>query len=445
MPFIKVQKLVRNEDGTVKSGSAAIMDTVYVKDGKYHSKQVQRERLGKVVDLDPSGRRGIFRSPTRGLVRYDADTDEFAEASEGETIVIKKPAGTHVVFGDAYAFLELARASGVLASMRRAVPDVQSFESILIRAAKDFSSPFVPSDAFMARSFISSVLKDADKTAAMGAEKSRKAFFKEFCPKPPEMVSDVASYDSPHVILGVSEGRTVWCDSVVDTSRWTAPEGVQLAVLSQDYVSAQLFKNYDSDSPLTFIASMPAKKGLPYKESCQKALKHVGEKECTYEMNGREYFGVRKKAEVFGKKAFAYVYADMGGSGVPMPSFTVLLSNKSMRPDAVMEAFMSALRSEASVRRGGTFDSSFEKVRGLALCGIASRIMRDEVRKVVEAAGIKTLDLVGYAQAVMCSVEDGKVCVEAPGKLSGAAFSKIGVKVPSELDIGEYHESLISP
>jgi hypothetical protein len=35
--------------------------------------------------------------------------------------------------------------------------------------------------------------------------------------------------------------------------------------------------------------------------------------------------------------------------------------------------------------------------------------------------------------------------VEAPGKLSGAAFSKIGVKVPSELDIGEYHESLVSP
>jgi hypothetical protein len=64
-----------------------------------------------------------------------------------------------------------------------------------------------------------------------------------------------------------------------------------------------------------------------------------------------------------------------------MPSFTVFLSNKSMRPDAVMEAFMSALRSEASVRRGGTFDSSFEKVRGSALCGIASRVMRDEVRK----------------------------------------------------------------
>ncbi len=445
MPFIKVQKLVRDEDGKVRSGSAAVMDTVYVKDGKYHSKQVQRERLGKVVDIDPSGRRGIFRSPTRGLVRYDADADEFSEASEGETIVIEKSSGTHVVFGDVYAFLELARASGVLASMRRAVPDVQSFESILIRAAKDFTFPFAPADAFMARSFISSVLKDSDRAAAMGSEKSRKAFFKEFCPKPPEMVSDVASYDSPHVILGVSGGRTVWCDSVVDTSRWTAPEGVQLAVLSQDYVSAQLFKNYDSESPLTFIAPMPAKKGLPYKEACQKALKHVGEKECTYRMNGRDYFGVRKKVEVFGRKAFAYVYADMGGSGIPLPSFTVLLSNKSLRPDAVMEAFMSALRSEASVRRGGTFDSSFEKVRGSALCGIASRMMRDEVRRAAEAAGMKVPDLAGYAQAVMCCVEDGRIRVEAPGKRSEDAFSAIGVKVPSEIGVEEYRESLVSP
>ncbi len=445
MPFIKVQKLVRNEDGTVRSGSAAIMDAVYVKDGKYHSKQVQRERLGKVVDLDPSGRRGIFRSPTRGLVRYDADADEFSEASEGETIVIKKPSGTHVVFGDVYAFLELARASGVLASMRRAIPDSQSFESILVRAAKDFTFPFVPADAFMARSFISSVLKDSDRTAAMGSEKSRKAFFKEFCPEPPEMVSDVASYDSPHVILGVSGGRAVWCDSVVDTSRWTAPDGVQLAVLSQDYVSAQLFKNYDSESPLTFIVSMPAKKGLPYKEACQKALKHVGEKECMYELNGRDYFGVRKKIEAFGKKAFAYVYADMGGSGVPMPSFTVLLSNKSMRPDSVMEAFMSALRSEASVRRGGTFDSSFEKVRGSALCGIASRIMRDEVRKAAEAAGIRVSDLAGYSQAVMCSVDDGRICVETPGKPASKAFSAIGVGVPESLDAGKYRESLLNP
>ena len=53
------------------------MDVVYVKEGKYHSKQVQREKLGKVVSLDDSKRRGVFMSPTRGLVGYDVDKDCF--------------------------------------------------------------------------------------------------------------------------------------------------------------------------------------------------------------------------------------------------------------------------------------------------------------------------------------------------------------------------------
>ena len=269
MPFIKVQRLVRNEDGTVKSGSAAVMDSVYVKEGKYHSKQVLRESLGKVVELDESRRRGIFRSPTRGLVIYDADKDEFSEASEGQTIVTRKSSGRHVAFGDAYVFLETARKSGVLEPMRKAVPDDASYEGILFRAAKEFSSPRMPMEAFAARSFLPSVLDCKAAASQMGSEGARKRFFQQFCPGRPETVSDAAMYDGPRVMLGTYGGRTVWCDAVMDPSRWSAPEGTGLAVLSQDYVSQQLFKSYDQDSALTFIAVMPARKGLPYKEACQ--------------------------------------------------------------------------------------------------------------------------------------------------------------------------------
>ena len=64
MSFIKVQKLVRNEAGTILSGSAAIVDTVYVKTGnKNHSKQVVRERLGKVISLNEDKKSGVFLSP----------------------------------------------------------------------------------------------------------------------------------------------------------------------------------------------------------------------------------------------------------------------------------------------------------------------------------------------------------------------------------------------
>ncbi len=66
MPFIKVQKLVREGD-KVLSGSAAVVDTSYVTGQKYHSKHTVRERLGKILDLSNDKRSGIFQSPTRGL------------------------------------------------------------------------------------------------------------------------------------------------------------------------------------------------------------------------------------------------------------------------------------------------------------------------------------------------------------------------------------------
>lgn len=53
MAYIHVQKLVLDEDGKIKSGSASVMESVYEpnKDGskKGHSKHVQREKLGKIV------------------------------------------------------------------------------------------------------------------------------------------------------------------------------------------------------------------------------------------------------------------------------------------------------------------------------------------------------------------------------------------------------------
>ena len=76
MAFIRVQKLVRDSNGNIISGSAAIKESRYIKDGgKFHSRQIVRERLGKVVWLSDDGKSGIFLSPKRGLVFYDSATD----------------------------------------------------------------------------------------------------------------------------------------------------------------------------------------------------------------------------------------------------------------------------------------------------------------------------------------------------------------------------------
>ena len=78
MAFIKAQKIIRDENGVITSGSAAIVDTVYISTGsKNHSKHNVREKLGKVLYLSKDRKSGIFMSPTRGLVEYNALTDTF--------------------------------------------------------------------------------------------------------------------------------------------------------------------------------------------------------------------------------------------------------------------------------------------------------------------------------------------------------------------------------
>ncbi len=69
MSFIKAQKIVRNADGYIISGSAAIVDAVYVNTGqKSHSRHVVREKLGRVLFLSDDKKQGIFLPLTRGLI-----------------------------------------------------------------------------------------------------------------------------------------------------------------------------------------------------------------------------------------------------------------------------------------------------------------------------------------------------------------------------------------
>ena len=50
MGFIKTQKVVRDKNNVIVSGSAAVVDTVYIGTGQAnHSKHEVREKLGKVL------------------------------------------------------------------------------------------------------------------------------------------------------------------------------------------------------------------------------------------------------------------------------------------------------------------------------------------------------------------------------------------------------------
>lgn len=65
MAFIRVQKLLRDINGNILSGRAVIRDSQHIKDGgKFHSRQIVCERLGKVIWLASDGKSKVT-VPTR--------------------------------------------------------------------------------------------------------------------------------------------------------------------------------------------------------------------------------------------------------------------------------------------------------------------------------------------------------------------------------------------
>ena len=78
MPFIRFRKLKYDDSGKIISGTAAIIDVKYIPGKKKNSsKQSVREKLGKVIEKY-SNKKGLFVSPTRGLIIYDSSTDSFS-------------------------------------------------------------------------------------------------------------------------------------------------------------------------------------------------------------------------------------------------------------------------------------------------------------------------------------------------------------------------------
>ena len=136
MAFIKAQKIVRDKNNVIVSGSAAVVDSVYVGTGqKSHSKHEVREKLGKVLYLTEDKKQGVFLSPTRGLVQYDADSDTFEAVEKSDPRIQGRedlfPATEiHTIFGDSYLLLSFLEKSGLLKVLRTVFPKDSDYESL---------------------------------------------------------------------------------------------------------------------------------------------------------------------------------------------------------------------------------------------------------------------------------------------------------------------------
>ena len=202
MAFIRIQKLKKDETGKILSGSATIIDVKYEPDAKYHAQQKVREKLGKVIELY-SKRCGLFQSPTRGLVVYDADTDSFSspltrEAAEeqikDEKIIeqIFPSADVHTVFGDVYLLAEVLKNSGLWDVLCTVFPEKVTQERLLCHLMYGFlrDGSKISCEDFIAKSFISYCVRDLPLSSlksdtryfsAMGEDSARMAFFRAYC------------------------------------------------------------------------------------------------------------------------------------------------------------------------------------------------------------------------------------------------------------------------
>ena len=194
MPFIRAQKVVRDESGRIVSGSASVVDVEYVAGARYHSRQRVRERLGRVAGLSEGGRSGVFRSPTRGLVRYDADSDSLGPPGRGDGAPTDESSGlpeppAHVVAGDCLPLLSVPGRSGLPGVPGEAFPRDGDHGRLLAHLPR---SPLrdgsrVPCDDLVARSAASHLLPDVSVPSlrsdsayfhAMGSDAARVSLFR---------------------------------------------------------------------------------------------------------------------------------------------------------------------------------------------------------------------------------------------------------------------------
>lgn len=369
MAFIKTQKLMQDENGNIKSGSASIIDTQYVTQGPYHAKHSVREKLGKVLWLSEDKKSGIFISPTRGLVEYSAMSDAFSSVDKDDERIGGAKAfpetQIHTVFGDSYLLLCFLEKEGLLSVLRSVFQKKEDYERVLCHILhgilKDGSK--ISCDNFIMKSFASYVLPDVPESSLksdtrfftmMGEDETKLKFFRTFIsfmqrkngkfgkgcyvdstPLPNDIIDNPFNALSSHgigsaavmerlaLVLDDETGLPVWYDiipgnvldintimRVVNDVADSLSVIIDSIVVDAGYVSKELLGAFHIGTEKTIIGRMPAKKGFPFRELYWDVKPLFGRGKYDFVRNGHVYFGHMKKIAIFGVEEYAYIYVD---------------------------------------------------------------------------------------------------------------------------------------
>ena len=373
MAFIRTQKLVRSEDGGIKSGSAEIIDVQYVKNARFHSKQIVRERLGRIIFLSDDKKNGIFLSPTRGLIAYDALSDSFTSVEKDDPRIsgqeLFPDPEIHTVFGDTYLLLTFLKNSGLLDILRTVFPKDTDYERLLCHVVHGIlrDGSRIACNDFIAKSFASYVMADIPQQSLhsdtefftmMGDDATRMTFFKTFVaamrkanpefgrgcyvdstPLPNDIDDNpfnalschgiISSSDQIRLILVLDEnsGLPVWYDIIpgnvldintvinvmADVSE-SLDVQIDSLVLDAGYVSQDLIHTIHIGSEKTMIGRMPARRGYPFKTLYWQIHSMIGKGKYQFIRKKHVYFGKKIDVTVFGEKEYAYVYVDQNNA-----------------------------------------------------------------------------------------------------------------------------------
>ena len=370
MAFIKAQKIVYDDSGRIISGSASVVDAVYVRTGgSAHSRQQVREKLGRVLYLSADRKTGVFLSPTRGLVEYDSVSDSFSPVEKDDPRIngeiLFPQTEIHTVFGDAYLFLNFLEKCGLLSVLRSVFPKDEDYERVLCHILhgilKDGSR--ISCDNFIRKSFasylfpdvpVSSLHSDTRFFGMLGDDHVKMSFFRTFVSamqkKDPDfgkgcyvdstpLPNDID--DNPFnalcchgvassevmtrliLVLDEKSGLPVWYDvipgnvldintvmTVVNDVADSLGIEIESLVLDAGYISKELVGAFHIGTEKTIIGRMPARKGYPYKTLYWEVKDLIGKGKYAFVRKHHTYFGFRKEIELFGQREYAYIYVD---------------------------------------------------------------------------------------------------------------------------------------
>ncbi len=443
MAFIKAQKIVCDETGRIISSSASIVDAIYVQTGtRAHSRQQVREKLGKVLYLSENRKSGIFLSPTRGLVEYDAPSDSFSSVKKDDSRIngeiLFPQTEIHTVFGDAYLFLQFLEKCGLLSVLRSVFPKGEDYERILSHILHSIlrDGSRISCDNFIQKSFasylfpnvpVSSLHSDTRFFSMLGDDHVKVSFFQTFVsamqkkepdfgrgcyvdstPLPNDIDDNpfnalcchgVASSEvMPRLILVLDEksGLPVWYDiipgnvldintvmSVVNDVADSLGIEIESLMLDAGYVSKELVGAFHIGTEKTIIGRMPARKGYPYKTLYWEVKDLIGK----------------------GKGPADGIYLDL----LPLSKWTD------------------------------------QTVRGKILHDIINTICLLELRKKLLPSGKSVSEIIGRCQSLMCFRNNkGIVTVETPSKQVKESYKLFHTDVPDHVDLDKFRETIMN-